>query len=153
MLCRVVLVVLFGLLALTATGCAPGQAEVENAIRTEMKAKMGVVIKSVDLKKQSDGSFIGTATAENGDVYDVTTTAPKGNLLEWKATFGQALVEKAVRAEIEKRMGSKVKTLQLNKHGPGNYSGRAELESGVKMTVTTRLDGTQLLMETKPETP
>jgi hypothetical protein len=151
MLRRPVLLVLPALLALC--GCGPRQGDVERSIRDEMKTKLGVVISSLDLKKQGDGSYAGTATAQNGDVYEVTTQPPRGNKIEWKAIPGQAMVEKMVREGIEKQMSTKVLTLRLTKSGPGSYSGTADLATGAKVTVTTRVEGAQILWEAKPANP
>src|SRR5262249_10847761 len=65
MLRRVVLLLPVVVFALLVSGCAPSQGEVERSIREEMKSKMGVVITSIELKKQADGSYVGTATAQN----------------------------------------------------------------------------------------
>jgi hypothetical protein len=150
---RVWLLVPAILLACLAAGCGVGQADIERSIRDEMKSKMGVVITSFDLKKQGDGSYVGTATAQSGDVYDVTTETPKGDTIQWKAVPGQAMVDKIVRDGMEQQLGAKVKTLQLTRKGPGNYTGPAELVTGVKMNVSTHMDGMQLLWEAKPATP
>lgn len=55
---------------------------IEMAIRDGMKSKLDVVIKSFSLKKQGNRGYAGTATAQNGDVYDITTSADGG---EWQA--------------------------------------------------------------------
>jgi hypothetical protein len=138
------------LCAILVAGCAPSQADVERSIRNEMKSTLDVVIASIDLQKQGDGVYLGTATAENGDVYDVTTTPTKDNKVEWNAIPGQATVERLVRAGLETQLASKVTSLQLTKRGPGDYTGPAELASGVKVIVSTRMEGPQLLWEAKP---
>jgi hypothetical protein len=149
---RVVLAVLIALLATLVSGCGPSQANIEKSIRETMKSQQGVNITSIDLKKQADGTYVGTATAENGDVYDVTTS-PAGNKgIEWKALPGQAMVEKRVREGLEQQLG-KVKSLQLTKHGPGTYEGPAELTTGAKVIVTTRMAGNQIMWEAKPANP
>jgi hypothetical protein len=150
---RFVLLIPGVLLAFLVSGCGPGQRDIEKSIRTEMKSKMGVNMTSIDLKKQADGSFLGTATAENGDVYDVTTGPPKGNKIEWKALPGPAMVERVVRGGMEQQLSGKVKTLQLTKNGPGNYTGPAELTDGRKVVVTTRMEGMNLVWEAKPANP
>jgi hypothetical protein len=153
MLRRIVSVLPIALTVFLVSGCSPSQAEVEQSIRDEMKSSLGVAITSLDLKKQNDGSFLGTATAQNGDVYDVTTSKPSGDKIEWKAVPGQAMVETVVRAGIQEQLSATVKTMQLTKKGPGEYTGPAELSNGAKVTVTTHMDGTQLKWEAKPETP
>ena len=153
MLSRFVLLVPIILLSLLVSGCSPGQGEIEKSIRDEMKSQLNVVITSLDLKKQSDGSYTGSATAQNGDVYEVTTSPPKNNKIEWKAIPGQAMVERIVREGLEQRLSAKVTTLQLTRNGPGIYTGPAELATGSKVIVTTRMEGTQFLWEHKPANP
>jgi hypothetical protein len=138
------------LLFLFAVGCTPSQSDVEKSIRDEMKSGLGVMVQSLDVKKQSDGSYLGTATTENGDVYDVTTLPPKNGTVEWKAVPGQAMVEKMVREGLEKQLGSPVKTMTLTKNGPGTYSGPAELQNASKVNVTTKMEGTMFLWEALP---
>ena len=150
---HVFLLVPAALIAVLAAGCSPGQSDIEKSVREGMKSTMSVDISSFDLKKQSDGSYLGTATALNGDLYDVTTLPAKNNKMEWKAMPGQSMVEKSVRIGIEQQMSSKVKSLQLTKSGPGIYSGPAELDNGAKVMVTTHWQGTQLLWEAKPIAP
>jgi len=153
MLHRFVLLVPIVLLSLFVWGCSPSQRDVENSIREEMKSSLGVNITSLDLKKQGDGSYVGTATAANGDVYDVTTSPPSNNKIEWKAIPGQAMVERLVRAGLKEQLSANVKSLQLTKNGPGSYTGPAELETGSKVIVTTRMEGVNLRWEARPVNP
>jgi hypothetical protein len=150
---RFVLLVSTLLLAFLASGCGPGKSDIEKSIRSEMKTSLGVDITTVQLNKQSDGSFVGTATAQNGDVYDVTTLPPKGNKCEWKALPGLPMVERRVREGLEQQLKVKVKSIQLTKNGPDSFAGSAELSTGVKMTVKTRMEGLQMLFEAKPVIP
>jgi hypothetical protein len=135
------------LLALVNTGCSSNQANLEKSIREEMKSKMGVDITSFDLKKLTDGSYTGTATAQNGDEYEVIAAAPSGNTISWKAVPGKAVVERNVREAVEKQESAKVKSLELTRKAPGVYSGPAELSTGRKLTVTTHMEGTNLMMK------
>jgi hypothetical protein len=150
MLRRLVLLVPIVLLVWFVPGCGVSKGDIERSIRDEMKSKMSVTIMSFDLQKQNDGSYAGTATADNGDVYDVSTAPPKEGKIEWKAIPGQTMVEKLVREGLEKQMSTKVKSLQLTKNGPGSYTGTAELASGMKVTVTSRMDGAKFVWEGKP---
>ena len=140
-------------LALFASGCGVSQADIEKSVREGMKTKLSVDVASIDLKKQENGSYLGTATAQTGDVYDVVTVPPKDNKVEWNAIPGQAMVEKTVRTGLETQLSTKVKSLQLTKSAPGTYSGPAELESGSKVMVKTHLEGAQLMWEAKPIEP
>jgi hypothetical protein len=144
---------MFLLFALPISGCAPSQSDVERSIRDEMKSKKGLNITSIDLKKQDDGSFVGTATAENGDVYDVTTKPPKGSQIEWNAVPGPAMVDRIVKAGLEQQLMTKVKTLQLTKNQPGHYTGRAELANGSQVTVTTHMQGADFVWKADPVNP
>ena len=56
MLRRFVLLLPIVLLAFLVSGCGPRQSDVEKSIRDEMPSQLGVVIASVDLQKQADGS-------------------------------------------------------------------------------------------------
>lgn len=149
--CR--LVPLLALLALLLIGCGLGQADIERSIRENMKANLNVTVNTIDLRKLADGSFTGTATAQNGDVYEVSTTPPKSDRIEWKVTPGQTTVEGLVRAGLEQKTSSKVTLLNLTRPAPGTYTGRAELASGEKYNVSTRMEGMQLLWEAKPSSP
>ncbi len=146
---RIVFLAPIVLVTFLAAGCGPSQRDIESSIRTEMKTKLAVTIASFDLKKQPDGTYLGTATAENTDVYDVNTFPAAGNGVQWKAVPGQAMVEKIVRAGLEQQMGGKVLSLQLTRNGPGDYIGPAELSTQLKMQVTTRMEGTNLKWEAK----
>jgi hypothetical protein len=150
---RAVFAVPIAFLASLVWGCSPSQGDIEKSIRDGMKSQLGVATTSIDLTKQADGAYLGTATAENGDVYEVTATPPKDYKIEWKAFPGQVMVEQRLREGLEQQLSSKVKTLQLTKHGPGSYSGPAELTSGVRVIVSTRMAGAQLMWEAKPASP
>lgn len=140
-------------LALLVSGCSPSQNDIEKSIRDGMKTNLGVRVSSLDLKKQADGSYAGTAVAQNNEVYDVTTTPVKDNKVEWKAIPGQATVERKVREGLEQQLSTKVKTLQITKIGPGNYTGSAELATGAKVNIKTHMEGQQLMWEAQPATP
>jgi hypothetical protein len=115
-----------------------------------MKTSLGVEITSTNLTKQSDGSYTGTATAANGDVYEVTTEVPKGGQVEWKAVPGQAVVERTVRDAMNAQLPAKVKTLSLTRQGPGIYSGTGELEDGTRLKVSTSMEGKNLNWKAEP---
>jgi hypothetical protein len=146
---RVSLAIPVVLFAVLIAGCGPSQANIEKSIRETMKSQQGVTITSIDLRKQADGTYVGTATADNGDVYDVNTLASKNSMVEWKALPGPAMVEKRLREGLEQQLG-KIKSLQLTKHAPGSYEGSAELTTGAKLIVTTRMNGNQIMWEAKP---
>jgi hypothetical protein len=141
---------LFILFVAFSGGCAPSQDKIEESIREEMKKNLSVNITSFDLKKQSDGSYVGTATADNGDVYDVTTRPPEGNKIEWRAYPSQLMLEKKFREEIESMPGSKVKSLTLTKQEGIKYTGTAELENGLKFNLRAELEGTQVMTYIEP---
>jgi hypothetical protein len=117
--------------------------------REEMKTKLNVNIASIDLKKQSDGGYIGTATADNGDVYDVTVTPPQGSRIEWKAFASQATLEKDFRTQIENWEKLKVKTLNLIKQEAANYTGMAVFENDAELGLEAAMEGTQFKMTWK----
>lgn len=147
-------VVLVALAAALAAGCSD-QSNIESSVRAEMKTQLGVAIQSLALTKQPDGGYAGTATADNGDTYDVTVTAPTGidRRYEWKALPGQAMIDRIVRQGIEQQLHSKVAALQLTKGGGGLYSGTATLETGGRVAVKTRMQGNQVLWEAEPVGP
>ena len=132
------------------TGCAPGKSDIDKSLREEMNAKLNVEITSTNLTKQPDGGYTGTATTRTGDTYDVTVGPVKGGQFEWKAIAGQALVEKDMRTWLEGQYKSKVKTLALTKQGPGVYNGTADMENGLKLNVSTHMEGIQLMMKADP---
>lgn len=125
-------------------GCAPSQKAIENSIREEMKKSLNVEITTINLQKQADGSYIGTANAANGDSYEVTTAAPKGGRTEWKAIPSQAMCEKLLREGIKQQLGLDVSKFDITKQSPGTYSGTADVQGGGKLKVSTTMQGTQL---------
>lgn len=138
------------LVTVLAAGCAPSKGDIEKSVRDELKTSLGVDIAAIDLAKQPDGSYAGTATAANGDVYDVTTKPPKGGRIEWKALPSHAMVERLVREMMEKELPVKVALVKLTKESSGAYSGTAELANGEMLSVTARWEGTNLHAEWKP---
>ena len=131
-------------------GCAPTKGDIEKSLREEMNSKLNVEITSTNLTKQADGGYTGTATARNGDTYDVTVKPPKGREFEWQSVAGQVMVEKNLREWLEGQYKSKVKTIALNKKEPGVYDGTAVLENDLKLKLSTHLEGTQLMMNAEP---
>jgi uncharacterized protein with FMN-binding domain len=133
-------------------GCAPSKTDIDKSLREEMKSKLNVEITSTNLTKQPDGGYTGTATAANGNVYDVTVGPPKGGQFEWKVVLGQSTIERMIRQDAETRGKVKVKALTLTKRGDGQYEGPLELENGEWLTVTTKLEGSDLKWEyTEPK--
>lgn len=137
------------LLALLA-GCGPSKNDLDKSIKAEMKSSMNVEITSTNLTKQSDGGYTGTATATNGDIYDVTVEPPKSGRTEWKAIPSQSMVEKMMREGIETQVKVKVKALSLTKQGPGTFTGTADLENGLKMNVSTNMEGRSMRWKAEP---
>jgi len=146
---RFSLLVCVGMFAFLVSGCSPGKSDIEKSIKEEMKKTNNVEITSVSLTKKDDGSYDGTATAANGDVYDVTTAAPSGVKIEWKALPGEPMVERLVREDIEAKFKVIVKRFNLTKHEPGNYTGVVETDGG-KIKVKTHMEGANLLWELEP---
>lgn len=135
-MCRLVL---FAALGFLVVGCAPSEREVEQVIREGLKVDHDVDVATINLTKQPDGGYLGTATATNGDTYDVTVEPPKGGRVRWRAAASQAMVERFVRERIEERYFIGVKTLELKKQSNGTYTGTAELvdDSKIQISVTT----------------
>ncbi|MBP3960418.1 hypothetical protein J8F10_34765 [Gemmata sp. G18] len=113
------------LFALAVTGCAPGKLDIEKSVKAEMNTSLGTEITAIDLAKQSDGGYAGTATAANGNTYDVTTTAPSSGRFEWKAVPAQSTVESMVREHLKKALAVDVSALDLKKQPDGGYTGTA----------------------------
>jgi hypothetical protein len=140
------------LIVFLVSGCNPGQSDIEKSIREGMKSQMSVDITTIDIKKQSDGSYIGTCTASNGDVFDVTTDAPSGGKIAWKAAPGKAALERSLREIISNQLHLKVKSMNLTKEGK-NYSGTADTEEGVKLNVSATWTGSQFSLQAVPIAP
>jgi|GEM_PF-6656821 len=134
-------------LGFLVVGCAPSEREVEQVIREGLKVDQDVDVVTVNLTKQPDGGYLGTATATNGDTYDVTVEPPKGGRVRWRAAASQAMVERFVRERIEERYFSKVKALDLKKQGNGTYTGTAELEDGNRIQISATTTGQKLRWE------
>jgi hypothetical protein len=145
------IVALVGLLAFGISGCAPSQSELEKSIKEGMKSQLNVEVSSLNLTKQSDGSYVGTASCTNGDVYDITTTAPDKGKIEWKAKPGQAAIERRVREGMEEKLGGKVKSLTLTKSSDEGYTGVGEMTTGLKYDIKVEAVGTQLRWEAVPK--
>lgn len=137
-------------MTLLSGGCAPSQEAIEKSIRDEMKSTMKVEVKSIDIKKQEDGSYIGTATAENGDTYDITTEKPDQGKIAWKATPSKTTLERMMSEIVTNQLNLKVKSLNLDKKEGLNYSGMAESQEGLKFTLTADWDGKQYNLKATP---
>jgi uncharacterized protein with FMN-binding domain len=136
---------------LLLAGCGPSKSAIEGSIRDEMKKTMGVEIATVGITKLPDGGYSGTATATNGDVYDVLVNPTQGNRTEWKAYPGQAMLENMFRKEIAKGAGVEPNTLALTKGGSaGVYTGTATLPNGQRLSLRTFLQGNQVMIEALP---
>jgi uncharacterized protein with FMN-binding domain len=152
--------------AIWVCGCAPpGQSELEKSIRDEMKSKNNVNIVSFDLKKQDDGTYVGTATADNGDVYDVKTKPPSKGKMEWETRISDATLEKYALAErdsnllaevtkvtregLEQKLKTKVTELNLSKVADNKYEGTAETENKKKLKVKAEVDGMAIKWESE----
>ena len=137
--------------------CAPSQADLEKSIRDEMKSKNNVNITSVNLTKNADGSYTGTAVGENGDVYDITTKAPENGKIEWQAKDSQSThdkkalgeVTRVVREGMEEQHKTKVTALSLSKVSDNKFEGKAETETGGKFAIKAELEGAQIKWEWK----
>lgn len=138
--------------------CAPSQADIEKSIRDEMKSKNNVTITTIDLTKNADGTYTGTAIAENGDVYDVTTKLPERGKIEWQAVESQSTrdkkmiveVHRVVREGMEEQYKTKVKVLNMQKAEGNKYEGKAETEIGLKYSVKAEVEGVQIKWESVP---
>jgi hypothetical protein len=137
-------------LVATLVGCAPSKGDIDKSIKEEMKTSLGLDITSTDLTKKADGGYTGTATAANGDVYDVEVEPSKSGKAEWKAVPSKPTVEKMVREMIDNQIKIKVKSLDLSKQGFGSYTGTATLENGQKMKVTGTMEGKNLNLKADP---
>jgi uncharacterized protein with FMN-binding domain len=132
-------------------GCGPSQSTIERSIRDEMKKSMNVEIGAINITKQADGGYTGTASATNGDVYDVLVNPAQGNRTEWKAYPGQAMLEKLFRTEIAKSSGAQPTALTLTKGGSvGVYTGTATMPNGQRLSLRTFLQGNQVMIEALP---
>jgi hypothetical protein len=132
-------------IAILAAGCGtPNQAEMEKTVRDGMKIERNVEIASVKLDPQPDGGFVGIATADNGDTYDVTVTKPRGGRFQWRAAATQPTIERILREKIERTHGSPVAKLELTKDREGEYHGSFALENGTRWAVTANTEGVEL---------
>lgn len=131
-------------------GCGPSQATIERSIRDEMKKGLNVEVSALNLTKQADGGYTGTATAPNGDAYDVQVKPPQAGGTEWKAVPSQAMLEKQIKQQIASQVGAEVKSLALTKSAFGVYTGPAVLANGQRMDVRTFMDGMQVRFEATP---
>jgi hypothetical protein len=137
-------------LTLLTTGCSPSQGDIEKSIRDEMKSKMNVEIKTFDLKKQADGSYLGTATADNGDVYDITTEAPQGNKISWKATPSKTTIERMIKEMVAAQLKLKVTSITLEKKEGMDYAGHATTEQGVTLDLSAKWTGNDYQLQAVP---
>lgn len=146
-------------IALFAAGCAPNnQSDLEKSIREEMKSKLDVTITAVELKKQDDGTYAGTATADNGDVYDVTTKPPGGGAIQWHAVLSPASADKRRLAEVERfgrewieqEFKTTVKSLAMTKKDENRYEGVAETERWMRLNVVAEIEDGQVKWRAAP---
>lgn len=127
----------FACLLAVIAGCSAGKTDMEKSVKQEMKTALNVEITAVSLTKQSDGGYSGTATAANGDTYDVTATAPSSDgRFEWKAVVTQSTVERMLRDHLKTTMTIEVSALDLKKQPDGGYTGTANAANGDTYEVT-----------------
>jgi uncharacterized protein with FMN-binding domain len=119
-------------------GCAPSKGDIEKSIKDEIKSRLGVEATAVNPTKQSDGGYTGTATAANGDVYDITVAPASRRRAEWKAVVSQGTVERMLRDHLKNNLKMEVAKMELTKEPDGNYSGTATATNGE--TIEVRAD-------------
>ncbi len=129
------------------------QSTVERMLRDHLKTTMTIEVSALDLKKQPDGGYTGTANAANGDTYEVTAGAPAKEGIALGVVPGQSTVERMVSEDIEKQTKAKIKSFALTRKGPGTYTGTATQENGGVLVITTKLDGQNLTWTFRPLRP
>lgn len=110
--------------------CTPSPFDVEQSVRGEMQTKMGIELSALDLAKQPDGSYTGTATVVNGDVYEVAVDPPGSGRIKWRAVATQATIERMLRDHLEGNLHLNVKTMEVKKQPDGSYAGTATATNG-----------------------
>jgi uncharacterized protein with FMN-binding domain len=130
---RALVVALFAVLV---AGCGASKDSMEKAVSEEMKKNLNTDITAISLTKQADGTYAGTATAANGNTYDVTTTAPKGGKFEWTAVLAKESVEKLIREHMKTSLNADVTVTDMTKQADGSYTGTAAAANGDTYEVT-----------------
>lgn len=102
----------------------------ENSIRQEMKSKRGVEITEIDLSKVADGGLGGTATAANGDVYELQVDKSDGSRRAWTARPSKKMLEREITALMANSSLGTATTIDIAKTDSGGYEGTATTSTG-----------------------
>jgi uncharacterized protein with FMN-binding domain len=134
---------------LLLTGCGVPQSEVERIVRTGIEDKMHTKVTSLNLTKESDTKYTGTATVSSGDKFDIQATV-EGKMVRWTALPDRAGTEKQFKEIISKQLGGQVQSMELTKGSDGTYTGTATLATGQKLKLRSHVKGEKLMFEAKP---
>jgi hypothetical protein len=124
------------LLCLTAlSGCArPGPVDAERSVRDGMKAQMGIDVAAVNVTRQPDGSFAGTATAANGDVYNVRASVSGDGWSVLQVVLADETIERMIRDHLATNM--QVAATEVKKQSDGGFTGTATATNGTVYEVS-----------------
>jgi hypothetical protein len=133
------------------SGCGPSKGQIESEVKKGMEAKLNAKVTALSLKESGKGKYVGTATTDRGDTFDVLVKVEGRSILaKWLPE--KSVVEKQFRDMIEgQRPGQKVQSVtDLTMDGEGNYTGKAQLSTGETLNLTGRWQGEQYMFEVKP---
>lgn len=114
----------------------PPLAQVDRHVRQSMETQFKIRLNSLDLKKQADGNFQGTATSDLGIQYDVWEGFVPGiqeTIL--LANPSRSNFELWIRHEAEAALQTKISSIQLNPQPNGNVHGTFLNAGGLKYDV------------------
>jgi hypothetical protein len=113
----------------------PPLARAESDLRKDMETKLNKKVRSLQLTRQEDGRFSGTAELESGEQFDVREgdeNSPELLRYEWN----QATVEKWIKQVAQERYNDTLRTLSVTRQGPTRYTGKATGTSGLQYDVS-----------------
>ncbi len=102
----------------------------KNSIKQEMKSTRRVDITDINLAKSADGGLSGTATASNGDVYDLQVDKPGGSRQAWTASPSKKMLEREISTMMAKSSLGTAGTIDITKTDSGGYVGSATTSAG-----------------------
>jgi hypothetical protein len=114
---------------------SPPKERAERDLREDMEKKLNKKVRSIELVRQADGRWSGTAELESGEQYDIREPDDDDSHLfvyEWN----QATVEKWIRQHARDQFNDLLDTLSVTRQGPTRYTGKAVGKSGLHYTVS-----------------
>jgi hypothetical protein len=149
---RCCLPVLTALAVCLLSGCGPTKGQVESEVKKMLESQLKITVSSLSLQETGPKAYSGTATSDRGDTYELAVKV-EGDTIHLKAIPDRAGVEKEFRKMIESQgKGLTIASFSgLKRDDEMCYTGKATLNNGQVMTLSTSWQGEQYMYEVKPQ--